>query len=150
MSMWHCQGKNWKDELGSGWWFKRENKWLYQNTTNGSKEKLRGETQWKELHNLLFYMSPTKKSYANEEWTQWNFIFLHYVFLFLAGLHVQFTHFLDGLMTEKKKPNPLTLTKFLLSTVKGKLSGYLPRHLRLTASINILFVSLFEGERHYK
>lgn len=32
-------------------------------------------------------MRPTKKCYANEEWTQWNFIFQHYVFMVLAGPH---------------------------------------------------------------
>lgn len=66
-------------------------------------------------------------------------------FCFWLGWTVQFTHFLDGLTTETKKTlNPLTLTRFLISTVEGKLSGYLPRHPWLTACINTLFVSLFE------
>ena len=41
-----AKGKILDDKLGNGWWFKREDKWLYQNTTNGSKEKRREESQW--------------------------------------------------------------------------------------------------------
>lgn len=49
-------------------------------------------------------MSPTKKCYANEEWTQWNFIFQHYVVLVLAGLH---SPVISWMANDKgKKPNP--------------------------------------------
>lgn len=64
-----------------------DSKGCESNNVNESKEKLREESQWKELHDLLFHMSPTQKCYAKEEWTQWNFIFLQYVFLVLASLY---------------------------------------------------------------
>lgn len=50
-------------------------------------------------------MSPTKKCYANEAWTQWNFIFLHYVFLVLAGLHSSVISWMAN--DKEKKPQPL-------------------------------------------
>lgn len=88
-------------------------------------------------------MSPTKKCYANEEWTQWNVIFLHYVFLVLAGLHSAVISWMAN--DKEKNPTLVTLTQFVVSTVKGKLSGYLPRYLWLTASINMLFVNFLDS-----
>lgn len=89
-------------------------------------------------------MTPTKKCYANEEWTQWNFIFLHYVVLVLAGLHSSVISWMAN-DKGKKTPNLVTLTKFVISTIKGKISAYLPRHLRLTVNINMLFVKFFDS-----
>ena len=76
------------------------------------------ERKASELHNLPLYMSPTKKCYANEEWTQWNFIFLHYVFLVLAGLHSSVHSFPGWPHDKEKKPQP-----FHLDNISSKYSS---------------------------